>query len=88
MSKHDNDAADTNGAQKHSEGGKGDKSRSADTETQHSPKSGTGESGASAKGSKDADEHGDPKPGHHRLTEHREQHDPAEKDSEITHERG
>ena len=70
------------GARQHAEGQHGDKTHEAIIESLHVKQSADGES-PSAQGSNDFDEFGRPKPGHHRLTEHRQQHDAAEKDSEI-----
>ena len=83
MSKHNDQQDDQRGAQQHAEGEHGDKTRAAFRDGLHPHQEGAEEAAQSAQGSKDFDEFGRPKPGHHRLDEDREQHDPAEKDSEI-----
>jgi hypothetical protein len=81
------DDKDRRGAQQHAEGQQGDKTRAAFDENLHHPQRDADDDVMSAEGSKDFDAFGRPKPGHHRLNEDREQHDPAEKDSEIKHDR-
>ncbi|MDB4877228.1 MAG: hypothetical protein JWM41_3674 [Gemmatimonadetes bacterium] len=71
------------GAQTHAEGQHGDKTRAAFIEGLHGKQTGGDESDAAPQGSNDFDEFGQPKPGRHRLTEDRQQHDPAEKNSEA-----
>lgn len=71
------------GARRHGEGEHGDKTHEAIIDSLHGKNSGSEESAAVPEDSNDFDAYGQPKPGHHRLEEGREQHDPAEKDSEI-----
>jgi hypothetical protein len=71
------------GGQTHAEGQHGDKTHEAFIESLHEKLGGAEEARSESRGSQDFDEFGQPKPGHHRLTEDRQQHDPAEKDSEF-----
>jgi len=71
------------GKQEHAEGQQGGKTHEAFIESLHGKQRGSEEPGDASAGTKDFDEYGQPKPGHHRLTEDRQQHDPAEKDSEF-----
>ena len=90
MSKHDgqqNDSGAGRAAQQHAEGQHGDRTHAAFVDNLHTRQTTADDRDASAQGSNDFDEYGRPKPGHHRLAEDREQHDPAEKDSEIKHDR-
>jgi hypothetical protein len=80
----DNDRNDaSSGARAHGEGQHGDKTHEAIIESLHTKRGGEEGMEASPESKKDFDEFGQPKPGHHRLTEDRQQHDPAEKDSEA-----
>jgi hypothetical protein len=85
MSKHDDRPDSHRGAQSNAEGQHGDKTHDAFIDNLHNPRDQGAE--AASRSSNDFDEFGRPHPGHHRLSEDREQHDPAEKDSEIKHER-
>jgi hypothetical protein len=71
------------GAQTHAEGQHGDKTRAAFIEGLQGQAGGSSESDVAPQGSNDFDEFGQPKHGRHRLTEDRQQHDPAEKNSEA-----
>jgi hypothetical protein len=71
------------GAQSHAEGQHGDKTHAAIIENLQGRHPDADEQAASPQGSNDYDEFGQPKPGRHRLTEDRQQHDPAEKNSEA-----
>jgi hypothetical protein len=83
MAKQDSDRRD--GPQTHAEGQHGDKTRAAFLEGLQGAQSGSEEAEAdtAAQGANDFDEYGQPKHGRHRLTEDRQQHDPAEKNSEA-----
>jgi hypothetical protein len=70
------------GAQNHAEGQQGDKAHSAFIEEIHGKHGGSEESEGAPQGQNDADVYGQPKTGHHRLHEDRQQHDEAEKNSE------
>ena len=85
MSTHDDRVDAGRGAQSHAEGQHGNKAHDAFLDNLHNPQNADTQSASD--GSKDFDEFGRPRPGHHRLREDRQQHDPAEKDSEIKHER-
>ncbi|HEY4129049.1 MAG TPA: hypothetical protein VGM50_00420 [Gemmatimonadaceae bacterium] len=71
------------GAKAHGEGQHGDKTHEAIIESLHGKHGGTEDEDKAAEDRNDFDEFGQPKPGHHRLVEGRQQHDAAEKDSET-----
>jgi hypothetical protein len=76
---------DQKGAQTHAEGQQGDKAHGSFIDSLHGKHGGSEESEGSpqGEGSNDVDEFGQPHPGRHRLTEDRQQHDEAEKNSET-----
>jgi hypothetical protein len=71
------------GAQNHAEGQHGDKTHTEFIEDLHGKHGGSEESEGAPQGQNDADVYGRPIHGHHRLDEHREQHDEADKNSET-----
>lgn len=79
---------DQKGPQTHAEGQHGDKTHSEFIEEIHGRHGGSEESEGAPQGENDFDEFGRPTGGHHRLQEHREQHDEAEKASESNRLRG
>ena len=82
-SRNDESDAEPNAPGSHAEGQHGDKTRSKFLENLKGQPPAEGESPAAAEGSRDFDEYGLPVAGRHRLTEERQQHDPAEKNSEA-----
>ena len=80
MPKHD---GEQQGPQDHAEGQHGAKTRAAFIEEQQDNTAAAKESAEASETSKDADEFGRPRTGHHRLQEDRQQHDEAEKNSEA-----
>jgi len=80
-----NRSGNQKGPQQHAEGQQGEKTHAAFLKGRHS---GSPESEAAPQGENDADVYGQPKTGHHRLDEDREQHDEAEKNSENNKLRG
>jgi hypothetical protein len=70
------------GPQGHAEGQQGDKAHESFIDSLHGKHGGSEESEGAPQGSNDADAFGRPISGHHRLTEDRQQHDEAEKNSE------
>ena len=85
MSKRHNDADAGKGPQTHAEGQHGDKAHRAFLDNLHNPQNPDTQSASD--GSNEFDEFGRPRPGHHRRNEEREQHDPAERASELKDER-
>lgn len=71
------------GAQNHAEGQHGDKTHTEFIEDLHGKHGGSEESEGVPQGQNDADVYGRPIHGHHRLSEDREQHDEADKNSET-----
>ena len=70
------------GAKEHAEGQQGDKAHASFIDSLHGKHGGSEESEGAPQDSKDTDASGRPIAGHHRLTEDRQQHDEAEKNSE------
>jgi hypothetical protein len=83
-----NRSGNQKGAQQHAEGQQGEKTHAAFLEGRHGKHGGSPESEGSPQGNSDVDVYGQPKPGHSRLDEDREQHDEAEKNSENNKLRG
>jgi hypothetical protein len=70
------------GPQAHAEGQHGEKTHAAFLESLQEKKTEQRASDPDVPPSPDVDAFGKPTPGHHRLSEHREQHDEADKESE------
>jgi hypothetical protein len=80
---------DQQGAPLHGEGEHGDKTHQAIIESLQTRQPESESADGPPPGENDVDVYGEPLPGRHRLREHREQHDIAEKESEANrHERG
>jgi hypothetical protein len=82
-SRDDEKNAEPNDPRSHAEGQHGDKTRSKFLDNLKGQPRGDRELGAAVDGSRDFDEYGLPVAGRHRLSEERQQHDPAEKNSEA-----
>jgi hypothetical protein len=82
-SRDDERQAESNAPGSHAEGQHGDKTRAKFLENLKGQPPGDTEAADAAEGSRDFDEYGLPVAGRHRLSEERQQHDPAEKNSEA-----